>query len=383
MTEPRNALRDVKATLSWAMKSQSAPRINAMIDLARSEPGIPILPEQLDRDPMLLNVVNGTLELATGRLREHRQADYLTKLCPVAYDPAATCPVWESFLQVIFARSQSLITYMQRLLGHCLTGLTTEQIAAILYGIGANGKSTLVNTFLSVLGADYAGKASRDLLMTAKHDKHPTTMAWLHGMRFVVAAETAEGARLDEALVKDLTGGDPVTARRMREDPWTFNPTHKLAIVTNHKPEVRGTDHAIWRRLRLIPFNVVIPAQQQDKQLPAKLQSELPGILAWCVRGCLDWQRNGLQDPQEVLTATAEYRTAQDVLAAFLADRCLKGPDYREKASNLYDAYKGWSEAGGEKTITQRRFGDAMTEKGFTRDHSNGTWYVGVAVRVD
>jgi putative DNA primase/helicase len=379
---PRAELKDelakANAVMQWCLKSESARSINAMLDLARSEPGIPILPEEFDRDPWLFNCPNGTLELKTGTLREHRRADYLTKLCPVEYHADARCPRWLEFLDQIFARKTKLIWYVQRLLGYCLTGAVTEQILPILWGSGANGKSTLVNVVLEILGEDYALKAPRDLLMALRGDSHPTGLARLFGRRVAVCVESSKGGRLDEALVKELTGSDPITARRMREDYWTFQPQHKVFLVTNHRPVIEGTDHAIWRRIRLIPFEVVIADEHQDKQLPERLRGEYPGILAWMVEGCLAWQRDGLGMPEEVKEATASYRSSEDVIGAFLTERCVQGPDYCVRASVLRAAYCGWCEQTGEDPVSQRVLGESLTERGFKRRTSNGTWYRGL-----
>lgn len=291
-------------TLRFAVNSASARSITAMLTLATSEPGIPVLPTDFNRDPMLLNVANGTLDLRTGSLRPPERKDLLTQSCPVEFDPESECPTWNLFLETIFDRRQPLIDYVHRLSGYCLTGLTTEQILPILYGVGANGKTTLLNALMNVLGRDYAMQASRDLLLVKRGESHPTELAALFGKRLVVATETDDGRRLAEGAVKQLTGSDKVLARRMREDFWEFDPTHKVLLATNHKPEVRGTDHAIWRRLRLIPFDIVIPDAEQDKMLPKKLEAELKGILAAAVQGCLEWQRLGLGLPDEVKQAT-------------------------------------------------------------------------------
>jgi putative DNA primase/helicase len=370
----------VKQLVAHAAKSEDARALGRLLDLARSETGIPIMPETLDTQPWLLNVLNGTIDLHIGEIRPHCKDDYLTRLAPVTFDPKAKCPRWDNFLSEIFDYSEALMGYLQRLVGYWLTGLTTEHALPVLYGTGANGKTTLIGTLFDLLGGDFSGKASRDLLLAVRGDKHPTCMAWLHGKRFVAAIETAEGARLDEALVKELTGGDPITARLMRQDFWTFLPTHKLALVTNHKPTVRGTDHAIWRRLRLIPFNVCFTPDKQDKELPAKLRAELPGILNWAIDGCLTWKLHGLADPQEVLAATEEYRTAEDRLGTFLTERCIKGPDYRVKMSELWAAFKEWSETGGEDAGTKTAFGLRISERGFERD-SGRRWYVGITLR--
>jgi putative DNA primase/helicase len=282
--------------LTWALKSEAAPRLNAMVELARSEPGIPVLPEQLDKNPWLFNCPNGTLELDTGRLREHRREDYITKLCPTPYDPRATCPTWERLLESVFpsddgAPDRELITFVQRLLGRCLSGDVSEQILAIFWGVGANGKTTLLNGVLETVGTDYTMKAAPNLLMSSKSERHPTERADLFGMRLVVVSETPEDRHLNEAFVKDLTGRERIRARRMREDFWEFDPTHKVILQTNHRPVIRGTDEGIWRRLRLVPFEVrfwdpdepragkdVDPRLMQDKRLPDKLRAEYPGI---------------------------------------------------------------------------------------------------------
>lgn len=379
--EAKDKLTAVKEILNWALKSQAAQRIHAMLDMAKSEPGIPILPDVLDQHPMLFNCRNGTLDLATGILRPHRREDFLTKLSPILYDPQARCPVWEAMLAKIMMRKADLIAYVQRLLGYCLTGLCTEQILPIWWGEGSNGKSTVINAFLDILGEEFGGKANRDLLMAIKGDKHPTQLAWLHGRRFVAAIESDEGAKLDEGLIKELTGGDVINARRMREDPWTFKPTHKLSLITNHKPVVRGQDHAIWRRLRLIPFNVIIPDAEQDKALPDKLKAEYPGILAWCVRGCLAWQREGLRSPEEVLVATREYRASQDVLAAFIEEVCVTGHDYQVRASELFSVFQAWCKKTGEKDVSNRRFCADLRDKGYADYTSNGLWFKGIMIR--
>jgi putative DNA primase/helicase len=236
-------------------------------------------------------------------------------------------------------------------------------------------------------------KASPDLLMASQGERHPTEMADLFGMRLVVASETQQGPRLNEARIKDMTGGEPIRARRMREDFWQFPPTHKVFLLTNHKPVVTGTDYGIWRRLRLVPFEAVFydpdgpggqgapVSRRQDKKLHAKLRAEYPGILAWMVQGALGWQRGGLTLPKKVRVATRGYQKDEDTVAHFLADRCQVGnPDHRHRASELYAAYRAWCQDGGVDPLSQKSFGDAMTERGVERKTSNGTWYVGVAV---
>jgi putative DNA primase/helicase len=380
-SELKKQLERATAVLGWCIKSEAAPRINAMLDMARSEPGIPILPEAFDRNPWLLNCANGTLELKTGRLREHRREDYITKLCPVEYHEGAEAPRFQDFMRDIFDDNTALIQYLQRLAGRCLTGDVSEQDLHIFWGGGANGKSTLLNVLLEMLGLDYAMKAPAELLMVKRGESHPTERADLFGKRLVVATETEEGRQLAESLVKELTGGDRIRARRMREDFWEFGPTHKVVLCTNHKPRIKGTDHAIWRRIRLVPFTVTFSEDKQDKHLPEKLRAELPGVLLWAVQGCLEWQHHGMETPESVLVATKEYQVGEDLLAQWLAECCLTGPNYRARARDLYANYHAWCERGGETPQKQRGFGEAMTERGLKRETSNGTWYVGVAPR--
>lgn len=364
----------MKDLCRFAASAESAHRRRAMLQLAQSEPGIPVLPDVLNTDPWALNVLNGTIDLRTGELRKHRPEDLITKLAPVEYQPDAKCPVWLRFLTDIFKGNSELVGFVQRLLGYCLTGNVSEQVLPIFYGTGSNGKSTLVNVVLGLLGDDYSIKAPPDMLML-KYGTHPTERADLHGKRFVACIETEEGRRLAESLTKDLTGGDKIRARRMREDYWQFDPTHKIVLACNHKPVIKGTDHAIWRRVRLVPFMVVIPDAEQDTALPEKLRAEMAGILAWCVRGCRDWQRDGLGNPGEVQAATGDYRQEQDTIGGFLAECCTLGDMLTVKASVLLEAYREWS---GDKKFAQRRFGLALTERGYERFHNRGTWYRGI-----
>ncbi|MCH8043047.1 MAG: hypothetical protein IID44_04950 [Planctomycetes bacterium] len=346
-----------KAMARHAMSSEKRERIGAMIALAESEPGIPIATDKLDKNPWLLNVENGTLDLRTGELRQHQRDDYLTKLAPVRYDPDADCPTWLRFIDSTFDGNQSLAEFVRRLFGYCLTGSTRDHILAFLYGTGANGKSVLLNTTIDVMGPDYAMKAPADFLMIKRGEAHPTERADLFGKRLVAAIEAEEGKRLAESMVKELTGGDKVRARRMREDFWEFDATHKVMLAANHKPTIRGQDPGIWRRILLIPFAVRFwdasrgesgpPELEADKELPEKLLAEKSGILNWLLLGCIDWQAKGLAAPKEVLIETDNYRNEQDVVGRFVDERCLESEEAEATAKDLYASFQEWAKQTG------------------------------------
>ena len=374
--EAANALSDgeAKAAGKWAKQSLSETKIRAMMELAKSELGIPVLPGELDTDPWVLNCENGTIDLRTGDLREHRRENLITKLASGPYYPDADATTWRATLERVLPNAE-IRAFFKRLCGYALTGDTSEHVLPMLHGTGANGKSTVLNALLDALG-EYGTQAAPDLLI-AKRNAHPTELADLFGMRFVASIEVEDGRRLAESLVKQLTGGDRVKARKMRQDFWEFEPTHKVFMAVNHKPTVRGTDTAIWRRIRLIPFTETIPPEEQDKKLPEKLRAERAGILAWAVEGCLEWQRDGLQAPDEVRKATGEYRAEMDVLGAFLKECCSTASGCKVSAKDLYNAYKLWSEETGERHETQRKFVSQLNERcRFERKRSgpNGTY---------
>jgi putative DNA primase/helicase len=349
-----------KALAKHASRSEGADKIKAMLELARSE--VPVAPDELDADPWLLNAANGTVDLQTGEIRKHRREDLLTKLAPVEYDPYAPAPTWEAFLERVLP-GEELRTFVQRAAGYSATGDTSEQVMLINHGAGNNGKSTFQEAIAAALG-DYSMRAPTEMLMTKRAGGVPNDVARLKGARFVAASETEEGRRLAESLVKDLTGQDTISARFMRAEWFDFRPTHKLWLSTNHKPEIRGTDNAIWRRIRLVPWAVAIPPAERDRKLAEKLRGELPGVLAWIVRGCIEWRHEGLQAPAEVRKATAGYRSEMDVLGDFLADRCFRGERLQVGKDELYKAYQMWSEDAGERTETKRKFGMLLKERG-------------------
>jgi len=361
-----------KILAAWAVRTESEHLQRAMLALAQS--AVPILPTQLDADPWLLNVPNGTLDLRTGERREHRRRDFITRLCPTSFDAAATCPNFLAFLTTILKDDVVLIAWLQRLLGSGLVGQALDQILTILWGGGANGKSTLVQAITRVLGEDYALEAPVSTFM-AKREGIPNDVARLAGARLVVASESDHGRRLNEALVKQLTGGDKITARFLHQEYFSFAPTFTMILTTNHKPEIRGTDLAIWRRVRLVPFTHTIAEADQDEHfLDGTLLPEAQGILAWLVAGCRAWQQHGLKAvPPAVKEATEVYRVESDLLADFLEERTTAGKDLFSPAAAVHTAYVDFCEKTKDRhPLSKVELGRRLSEKGFTGEKVNG-----------
>lgn len=381
--EAANAPEHLRPMLAkHAIASQSAAKIAASIKLAESEASIRLVAGSFDAHDWLLTCQNGTLDLRTGKLRTPDRTDLLTRAITTAYDPRAQCPQFLAFLDRIFAGNAEMIGYMQRVIGYALTGSTGAQCMFVLYGSGANGKSVLLNVLRALLG-DYARNAAPETFLLQKQERIRSDLARLAGCRAVLTVELDEGRRLSEALVKQMTGGDPITARFLNKNEFEFTPRFKVLMATNHKPVIRGTDYAIWRRIRLIPFTVTIPEAERDTQLTDRLITELPGILAWAIQGCLAWQQSGLQEPAEVLDATSAYRSEMDLIGQFLDDTCVTDPRSRVGCGELYTAYARWCEESGERPLTQRAFGARMTERGFDRwrgGSAGGWFYLGVGV---
>jgi putative DNA primase/helicase len=369
----------------WARASEGRSRLEALIVLAQSEPGIPAQPEAFDTHDWLLTCRNGTLDLRTGQLQPHEREALLTRLVEIDYDPTAECPTWTAFLDRIMAGSEALIAYLQRAVGYALTGSTGEQAMFLLYGTGANGKSTFLEALRDLFG-DYGRQTDPATFLARQNsDRIPNDIARLAGARFVSAIEVDEGRRLSEVLVKQVISGDTLTARFLNREFFEFRARFKLFLAANHKPVIRGTDEGIWRRIRLIPFTVTIPKAERDKTLPEHLRAELPGILAWAVRGCAAWQAHGLLDPPEVLAATETYRVDMDVVGAFIADCCVLSPHARADCAALYAAYTRWCEESGEFALSQRRFAQQLEERGLPRLRgAQGRWYrTGIGLRDD
>ena len=365
--DPRAAKAGAKARdlFKWAIDSQSGSRLAATLKLARCNAALAITQAELDRDRHSLNVANGTVDLRTGALRPHARADLNTKLAPCAYDPEALCPTWDAFLLRAMGGDAELVGYLQRLVGYSLTGDTSEQLLAFCYGKGSNGKSTFLGTLRSLFG-DYSTVAARGLLFRRKGggERHPTELASLFGARFVVVPEVEEGSAFDEALIKDLTGGDAISCRRMGEDFWSFDPSHKLWLAGNHRPVVKGNDHGIWRRIKLIPWTVLIPDHEKDIQLPVKLAAEASGILRWAVAGAIEWHAKGLQQPAAVRDASEKYRKESDATGQFFEERMIFGPKEIIVRSELRKVYLAWCEETGNLPLGARALGERLRERG-------------------
>jgi putative DNA primase/helicase len=377
-----------KAFKAFSNKCETYNKIISIVKLARSEPGIPVIAEDLDTDPWLINCNNGTLDLRNSELSDPLRKNLITKLAPVDYDPKAECPTWLKFLDSVFEGKADLIAFIKRALGYALTGDVREQSLFFLYGTGSNGKSTLLEVISDILG-DYAQTTSAETLLSKDRQggNSATEIADLKGSRFVSAAEADAGRKMAEALVKQLTGSDTVTARRLYQNFFTFKPTAKIFLAVNHKPIVQGADPAIWRRIKLIPFNKKFEGAEKDPTLPVKLRQELPGIFRWIVEGCQEWLQRGLDPPDEVLLATDEYRSDMDQMAPFIAEMCITGRSALcVKVKELYTNYVEYCERNKEHAISPRMFTTRMTERdGIKKDPKPTTggfyWYHGIGLK--
>jgi putative DNA primase/helicase len=360
-TEAEGEIARAKARWGHAIKTQQSSKLHAMLELAFADAAVAVRHEELDADPLLLNVENGTIDLRTGALRPHEPSDLITKLIPIAYEPNAMCPTWDAFLNAAQSGNDDMLTFLRRSRGYMLTGLTREHVLFFMFGPTGTGKSTYFVTLHALLG-EYGARAPRGLLIKSNGEKHETGLTTLFGARFVSCSEVDEGAVIDEALVKDLTGGESISARRMREDNWTFAPTHKLAIPGNHKPVVRNFDDAIRRRLRLVPF--VVQPTAPDSGLVDKLRAELPGILADAVRGCLEWQEHGLGEPIAVRDATDAFQDESDVLGEFFRLYVTFEPDAACPRKMLRIAYETYAGENGITPVGAKRFAAKLRANG-------------------
>jgi P4 family phage/plasmid primase-like protien len=325
----------------------------------------------LDKDTMLQGTPGKTVDLRSGALREPQREDYITKLTAVSPDAATAPKRWLRFLDEITNKDKELQTYLQRVFGYCLTGDTSEHVLFFLYGTGANGKSVFVNTLLGILG-DYGAVAPMEMFTVSRTPQGTSSLAALRGARLVAATETEAGSRWAEAKLKAITGGDPITARFLYQNDFTYTPQFKLMLSGNHKPRLHNVDEAMQRRIHLIPFVVTIPANKRDKNLPAELRKEWPGILQWAVEGCLAWQREGLRAPQAVLAATKDYFEQQDVLGQFLDAATVSVKNAKMASGDLYLPFKRYADERGEFVYPQKEFSQKLEDRGYTLKKTNG-----------
>jgi putative DNA primase/helicase len=374
----RNIYDDMLKTDDWrerieiekyAVLSESMRRREAFVKAASLIKALNITSEELDRNPWLLNVKNGTIDVATGEFREHRQEDLITKIANVEYDPQADCPLWKQFVREIMDYKAGVMNFVQTAAGWALTGDISEQTMFILFGSGANGKSTFLNTIMYLLG-DYALATPTETFMRKTGDQITNDLARLRGTRFVTTTEAEQGRRLSEPLIKKITGNDQMTARFLYGEFFNFTPTFKIFMATNHKPVIKGTDYGIWRRIKLIPFTTRIAEEKQDRELEGKLKGEAGGILNWMLEGTARWRRERLKAPAEILNATDEYRGEMDVIGNFLKERCIQVPGVSVRIRELFKAYQGWCDENNEHAVSERFFGLRLKEMGYEQSRT-------------
>jgi putative DNA primase/helicase len=353
-----------KEMYSWSGTSQGYNRIKSMIALSASD--VPILPHQIDADKNLINFPNGTLEIDTMAFREHKQADLCSKMMGAPYDLSADCPLWKQFIGEIFEEDQDLIQFVQRALGYSLTAEIKERAIFLCYGSGANGKSTLLNTAAAVMG-DYAQQTESSTFTVQKREQVRNDLAALKGARLVLALESGKDKKLDEAIVKQVSGGDKIAARFLFKEYFEYIPEFKIWWGFNHRPRIDDSTESIWDRIKLIPFNLRIPEEKRDLDLPQKLQAELPGILKWMLEGLREYRRIGLAEPEIVRAATAEYQEEQDILGEWIGDECVREPRAWTASAELYTSYHIWSTSRQETPMSPRKFGFEIGDR-FKRD---------------
>ncbi len=355
------------------VKSESFRRLQAIAGILKMSKEIKVEDWELDSDNYLFNVENLTLNLRTGKAREPNTKHLITKKSNFIYDKAADCPVWKMFLMQIFNKDTQLIKFIQKAMGYTLSGDVSEQCLFILWGTGANGKSTFLNVLQELFG-DYSCSASTETFMK-KTSEQSNDLARLKGMRLVTTTEVEQGKQMSESLIKQITGEDELTARFLYGEYFSFKPTFKIFMATNHKPKIRGADNGIWRRIKMIPFTVTIPPEQRDKKLTEKLIAENSGILNWLIQGYAMWKKEGLTDePDAVREANEEYRMDMDSVGMFVTD-CLEidaSLKWRLPTALLYQTYIKWCNKNNERIMSQKWLGGRMSEKGFKRVITNG-----------
>ncbi len=342
----------------------------AVVSLAGEDRRLAAAVDQWDADPWLLNTPIGVVDLRSGKLRPYTATDYMTKITAVVPDASCPIPLWRAFFDRVTDGDEKLQVFLARMCCYSLTGVTIEHALFFLHGDGGNGKGVFMNTTANILG-DYHRTAPIETFTATNNERHPTELAMLRGARLVTATETEEGRRWAESRIKTLTGGDRIAARFMRQDFFEYLPQFKLVISGNHKPGLRSVDEAIRRRLNLVPFDVTIPEAERDKELTNKLKVEGPGILAWMIEGCLEWQRIGLAPPKVVTEATDAYLEDEDTVKLWVAEVCLQGKQYWTSTDELFASYQDWAKRHGEFVISSKRFGQRLEALGYARHRPN------------
>ena len=358
----------------------SAQKLENLEKLAK--PQLAVSLTDFDADPMQLCVGNGVIDLSSGSLLKPEPSMHHSKMAGVSYDANASCPQFMQFLADIFPNDQDLLDYVQKVAGYSLTGSTKEQCLFMLLGGGANGKSTLVNLLTKLMG-DYAANTAASTLMASNSNHLGDDLIRLAGARLVTATETEHGQRFAEAKIKSFTGGDMVSARPLYGEWVDFTPVGKILLTTNNRPEIRGSDDGIWRRIREVPFNRQFTEAEQDKELMATLTEELPGILNWAIEGCLRWQSDGLTPPSSVTASVSEYRSEMDTVVSFIADECLVAAHERMPVASLYEQYVSWCKSSGKHPRSKVQFGKAMTNQGYEQVRgSTGRYWQGLSISI-
>lgn len=373
-----------QAAAKWAIQSESKVRVDAAVGLAKNILPIADAGDNWDTNPMLLSCKNGVVDLTTGELRAGTPEDRITMCTNVAYDVGADCPRWDQFVQEIFEGDDALIAYVRRALGYSITGSTKEQVMFFCFGQGANGKSVLFSTIRNLLG-DYAYSAPASMFQRNPMSTSTNDVASIEFKRFLMSSETLSSTKVDELRLKKWSGGDEETARYLYSEFFSFHPVCKVWLFCNHKPTVEDDSHGFWRRVRTIPFSRVFREREQDHELTHKLSQELPGILNWLISGALDWKDNGLDPtPKKVIDATLLYRSENDRLADFIAERCVVGDDYADRASTLFQGYRLWADEQGlyaKDAMNATAFGRMLGDK-FIKTHSDRGWkYHGICLK--
>jgi putative DNA primase/helicase len=382
----RNTARENKAQEKDKTTLAKAAFASAIERFAQADQALAVTISIWDADPFLLGTPGGTIDLRTGTLQEPVAEDYITKLTAIAPTPHANCPLWLAFLNEATGNDAALIRFLQQWAGYCLTGDTREHALLFVYGGGGNGKGVWLNTMAGIMG-EYAKVAAMESFTASQSDKHPTDLAMLRGARMVNASETEEGRAWAEVRIKQLTGGDTITARFMRKDFFEFKPQFKLTVIGNHKPTLRNVDNAAKRRFNIVPFTK--QPENPDSLLEEKLREEWPGILRWMIDGCLDWQHNGLVRPEAVKNATASYFIEQDIMGQWIDDCCDVSkvpPHCAETNASLFASWKNYAMARGEEAGTSKRLYTALERQGFQhiKDTAGirGRGFKGIQVRV-